>query len=47
MEEYVLNSAKREAHGVAAKEKVLTYTWPRAVETLLKRLKAVKEEADE
>jgi glycosyltransferase involved in cell wall biosynthesis len=47
MEEYVLNTAKRDAHGAAAKEKVLTYTWSRATEPLLKRLRAVKEDGDE
>lgn len=44
MEEYVLNSEKREEHGKAAKEKVLGYTWARACEPLIKRLKAVKED---
>jgi glycosyltransferase involved in cell wall biosynthesis len=47
MEEYVLDSAKKEAHGKAAKEKVTSYTWERACETLVRRLKTVKEEADE
>jgi glycosyltransferase involved in cell wall biosynthesis len=47
MEEYVLDSAKKETHGKAAKEKVATYTWERACETLVRRLKAVKEDADE
>lgn len=47
MEEYVLDSAKKEAHGKAAKEKVATYTWERACETLVRRLKAVKEDAEE
>jgi len=43
MEEYVLNSEKKEAHGKAAKEKVLSYTWEKSCETLIRRLKAVKE----
>lgn len=44
MEEYVLNSSKREAHGKAAKEKVMTYTWESCCETLIRRLKAVEED---
>jgi glycosyltransferase involved in cell wall biosynthesis len=43
MEEYVLNSEKKEAHGRAAKEKVLSYTWEKSCETLIRRLRAVKE----
>jgi glycosyltransferase involved in cell wall biosynthesis len=50
MEEYLFDSAKREAFGKAAREKVLTYTWDRAVEPLVKRLletkKELKEEGD-
>jgi glycosyltransferase involved in cell wall biosynthesis len=46
MEEYVLDSGKREAHGKAAKEAVLTYTWQRACEPLLRRLKQAREEDD-
>jgi hypothetical protein len=41
MERYVLDSETRLAHGAAAKEKVLSYTWERSCETLIKRLKAV------
>jgi glycosyltransferase involved in cell wall biosynthesis len=44
MEEYVLNMNKKESHGKAAKEKVLSYTWEKSCETLLRRLKALKEE---
>lgn len=47
MEEYLLNTEKKVAHGAAAREKVLSYTWERAVEPLLKRLRAVKEEGDD
>jgi hypothetical protein len=47
MEEYLLNSEKRAAHGAAAKEKVLGYTWERACATLVKRLKAVHEGDDD
>jgi glycosyltransferase involved in cell wall biosynthesis len=43
MEEYVLNSEKKEAHGRAAKEKVHSYTWEKSCETLIRRLKAVKD----
>ncbi len=46
MEEYVLNSEKRVAHGAAAREKVLTYTWERACETLVKRLQTAKDELE-
>jgi glycosyltransferase involved in cell wall biosynthesis len=44
MEEYVLNTELREKHGLAAKEKVRSYTWERSCETLIRRLKAVKDE---
>ena len=43
MEEYVLNSEKKEAHGRAAQEKVHSYTWEKSCETLIRRLKAVKD----
>lgn len=46
MEEYLLNSEKRKAHGAAAKAKVLGYTWERACEVLVKRLRAVRDEDD-
>ena len=38
MEEYLLDSVKRESHAKAAKETALSYTWEKAVETLTKRL---------
>jgi glycosyltransferase involved in cell wall biosynthesis len=44
MEEYLLDSAKREKHGAAAKETVLSYTWERATKQLVKRLKERHEE---
>jgi len=44
MEEYVLNSELRQKHGAAAKAKVLEYTWEKSCETLIRRLKAVKED---
>lgn len=44
MEEYVLNSSKKEAHGVAARATVLAYTWEKSCEVLIKRLKAAKED---
>jgi len=44
MERYVLDSQTRLAHGAAAKEKVLAYTWERSCETLVKRLKSVMDE---
>ncbi len=47
MEEYVLNSDKREAHGKAAREKILTYTWERALAPLTKRLKQELEDKDD
>jgi glycosyltransferase involved in cell wall biosynthesis len=47
MEEYVLNSEKKEAHGKVAREKVLTYTWERALAPLVKRLKQELEDKDD
>ncbi len=47
MEEYLLNSEKREAHGRAAREKILTYTWDKALAPLIKRLKQELEDKDE
>lgn len=46
MEEYVLNTEKREQHGKAAKEKVLGYTWEKSCELLIRRLRAVKEDEE-
>ncbi len=47
MEEYLLNSDKRATHGKAAREKVLSYTWERAVKQLVQRLKEKDEERKE
>jgi glycosyltransferase involved in cell wall biosynthesis len=47
MEEYVLNSEKRDAHGKAARETVLTYTWERACAPLIKHLKRALEDKDD
>jgi hypothetical protein len=47
MEEYLLNSEKRLAHGKAARENVLEYTWSKACEPLLKRLRSVLEDIDD
>ena len=47
MEEYVLNSAKKEKHGEAARATVTGYTWEKACVTLIKRLQGLKEEMAE
>lgn len=47
IEEYLLDSEKRKKHGEAARAKVLEYTWEKATETLVKRLKAEQEEKEE
>ena len=47
MEEYVLNTEKRETHGKAAKEKVLSYTWEKACAPLVKQLKRVFDDRDD
>ena len=44
MEEYVLNTDKREAHGKAAKETALSYTWEKACAPLIKQLKRALED---
>ena len=44
MEEYLLDSVKLAEHGEAARKTVLTYTWPRAVEPLVRRLKEAMED---
>ena len=44
MEEYLFDSKKLAAHGAAAKEMVLSYTWERATETFIKRLLETKKE---
>lgn len=46
MEEYVLDSKKREEHGKEARKTVLTYTWERAVEPLIRRLKQEKDDIE-
>jgi D-inositol-3-phosphate glycosyltransferase len=47
MEEYLLDSEKRKKHGEAARAKVNEYTWAKAAEILVKRLKAEQEEKEE
>jgi glycosyltransferase involved in cell wall biosynthesis len=47
IEEYLLNSDKREAHGKASRESVLTYTWDRACSGLVKWLKRELEDKEE
>ena len=49
IEEYLLDSEKRKEHGEAARKTVMGYTWERACEPLIRRLKQEKEdkEADE
>ena len=44
MEEYVLNSGLLAKHGAAAKAKVSSYTWQKSCETLIRRLKAAKDD---
>ena len=46
MEEYLLDSSKRKAHGEAAKALVQTYTWERGCEPLIRRLRQEKEDVD-
>lgn len=46
MEEYVLNTDKKNAHGEAAKKAVLAYTWERAAEPLIRRLKQEREDME-
>jgi glycosyltransferase involved in cell wall biosynthesis len=45
MEEYVLNSEKREEHGKRARATVLPYTWKNSCEILIKRLKMIEEDS--
>lgn len=47
MERYVINEELRTRHGRLAKEKVLGYTWEKAVAPLLKRLKNQLEEDED
>jgi len=46
MEEYVLDSEKLKQHGEEAKKTVLTYTWERAVEPLVRRLRQAKDDLE-
>jgi glycosyltransferase involved in cell wall biosynthesis len=46
MEEYLLDSEKRKAHGEAAKACVQTYTWERCCEPLIRRLRQEKEDKE-
>ena len=46
MEVYVLDGNKRKAHGEAARKSVLGYTWARATDMLVRRLKQEKEDND-
>jgi glycosyltransferase involved in cell wall biosynthesis len=46
MEEYLLDTTKREQHGAEAKKTALSYTWERAVEPLVRRLKQEKEDKE-
>jgi glycosyltransferase involved in cell wall biosynthesis len=46
MEEYVVNTEKKKQHGEEARKTVLGYTWERAAEPLLRRLKQEKEDID-
>ncbi len=47
IEEYLLNSDKKEAHGRAARESILGYTWERACAGLVKQLKRELEDKEE
>ena len=46
MERYVLNPTLKLEHGIAARKTVLTYTWERAVEPLVRRLKQEREDKE-
>lgn len=46
IEEYLLDSDKRVAHGKKAKETVLGYTWEKATARLMKRLEDERDELD-
>lgn len=46
IEEYLLNSTKREEHGKAAYETVVKYTWQSSLANLVKRLEREKEDLD-
>jgi hypothetical protein len=44
MEKYVLEDDLRLLHGFNAKQTVSTYTWPKVVSTLVKRLDLFRQE---
>lgn len=46
IEEYLLDSDKRKAHGEAARKTVLEFTWEKACDALVRRLKQEKEDLD-
>ena len=46
MEDYILDSQKLKAHGLAARTAVLGYTWERAAEPLIRRLRQEKEDKE-
>lgn len=47
MEEYLLDSEKLDKHGEEARKTVLTYTWSRAVEQLVRRLTQARDDMDD
>ena len=47
IEEYLLNTEKREAHGKAARETILSYTWEKAAANLVKHLRRAMDDKDE
>ena len=47
IEEYLMDSDKRAAHGKKARDTVMSYTWDRAVARLVKRLEDEKKEMEE
>lgn len=46
MERYVFDEDLRRLHGRLGKEKTATYTWSKAVTTLVKRLRTAQEDDD-
>jgi glycosyltransferase involved in cell wall biosynthesis len=46
IEEYLLDSEKRKKHGELARKNILEFTWEKACESLVKRLKDEKDEMD-
>ena len=47
IEEYLLDSEKCKKHGEEARKTVLSYTWEKATEALIKRLKSEHEDTDQ